>query len=51
MLTIFQWTEHNVPNEGARESTRELKGSEALEEEHQYELTSIPRAPWNYATS
>ena len=30
---------------------RELKGSEAPLEEHQYELTSTPRAPWNYTTS
>jgi hypothetical protein len=28
----------------------ELKGSEAPYEEHQYELTSTPRALWNYTT-
>jgi hypothetical protein len=26
---------------------KELKVSEAPQEEHQYELTSTPRAPWN----
>jgi hypothetical protein len=26
---------------------KELKGSEAPKEEHQYELTSTPRASWN----
>jgi hypothetical protein len=30
---------------------RELKGSEAALEEHQYELTSTPRTPWNYTTN
>ena len=30
---------------------RELKGSEAPSKEHQYELTSTPRAPWNYSTN
>jgi hypothetical protein len=44
-------TEHKVPNEGAREIPRELKGTEAPYEEHQYKLTSTPRAPWNYITN
>jgi hypothetical protein len=30
---------------------RELKGSEAPKKEHQYELTSTLRAPWNYTTN
>ena len=30
---------------------RELKEYEAPQEEHQYELTSIPRVPWNYTTN
>jgi hypothetical protein len=30
---------------------RELKRNEAPYEEHQYELTSTPRAPWNYSTN
>jgi hypothetical protein len=30
---------------------RERKRSEAPYEEHQYELTSIPRDPWNYTTN
>jgi hypothetical protein len=30
---------------------KELKRSEAPLEEHQYELTSTPRAPWNYTTN
>ena len=30
---------------------KELKGSEAPLEEHQYELTSIPRVTWNYKTN
>ena len=30
---------------------RELKGSEAPQEENRYELTSTPRAPWNYTTN
>jgi hypothetical protein len=29
MLTITHWMEYKVPNEGAREITRELKGTEA----------------------
>ena len=51
MLTVIHWMEHKVPNEGAREIPRELKGSEAPKKEHQYELTSTPRAPWNYTTN
>jgi hypothetical protein len=31
-----------VPNEGAKEIPRELKGTEAHLEEHQYELTRTP---------
>jgi hypothetical protein len=31
MLTVIHWMEHKVPNEGAREIPRELKGSEAIE--------------------
>jgi hypothetical protein len=38
--------EHKVPNEGVREIPRELKGTEAPQKEHQYELTSTLRAPW-----
>ena len=30
---------------------RDLKGSEAPKEEHQYELASTPKAPWNYTTN
>jgi hypothetical protein len=30
---------------------RELKGCEAPLEEHQYELISTPRTPWNYTTN
>ena len=30
---------------------KELKGSEAPQEEPQYELTSTPRAPWNLTTN
>jgi hypothetical protein len=26
MLTVIQWMEHKIPNEGAREVPRELKG-------------------------
>jgi hypothetical protein len=51
MLTVIHWTEHKVPNEGAREILRELKGIEAPWKDHQYELTSTPRAPWNYTTN
>ena len=51
MLTVIHWKEHKVPNEGAREIPRELKGFKAPKEEHQYELTSTPRAPWNYTTN
>ena len=29
MLTVIHWTEHKVPNEGARVIPRELKGTEA----------------------
>ena len=29
---------------------RKLKESEAPQKEYQYELTSIPRDPWNYMT-
>jgi hypothetical protein len=43
--------EHKVRNKGARDIPRELKGSEAPWEEHQYELISTPRAPWNYITN
>jgi hypothetical protein len=39
MLTVILWTEYKVPNEGAREISRELKGTEAPWKEHQYELT------------
>ena len=28
-----------------------LKGSEAPQDEHQYKITSTPRAPWNYTTN
>jgi hypothetical protein len=45
MLTVIHWTEHKVPNEGAREIPRELKGSEAPKKKHQYELTSTPELP------
>jgi hypothetical protein len=51
MLTVIHWIEHKVPSEGTREIPRELKGSEAPQEEHQYELTSIHRALWNYTTN
>jgi hypothetical protein len=51
MLTVIHWTEHKVPNEGAREIPRELKGTEAPWKEHQFELTSTPRAPCNYNTN
>jgi hypothetical protein len=34
MLTVIHWTEYKVPNEGAREIPRELKGIEAPYEEH-----------------
>jgi hypothetical protein len=30
---------------------RELKGTKSPYKEHQYELTSAPRAPWNYTTN
>jgi hypothetical protein len=43
--------DHNVPNEGARVIPRELKETKAPQEEHQYELTSIPRATWNHTTN
>jgi hypothetical protein len=29
IFTVIHWTEHKVPNEGAREIPRELKGTEA----------------------
>jgi hypothetical protein len=29
MLTVIHWTEHQVPNEGAIEIPRELKGTRA----------------------
>jgi hypothetical protein len=32
MFTLIYWMEYKVPNEGARESTKELKGSEAPQE-------------------
>ena len=51
MLTVIYWMEHKVSNEGAREIHRELKETEAPEKEHQYELSSTPRAPWNYTTN
>jgi hypothetical protein len=51
MLTAINWPEHKVPNEGAREIPRELKGTEAPLKEDQYELTSTLRAPWNYTTN
>jgi hypothetical protein len=31
--------------------TKDMKASEAPLEEHQYELTSIPRVPWNETTN
>jgi hypothetical protein len=43
--------QQKVPNEEAREIPRELKGTEAPYKKHQYELTSTPRAPWNYTTN
>jgi hypothetical protein len=46
MLTVIYWMEDRVPNEGTKIS-KELKGSGALYEEQQYELTSTPRAPWD----
>jgi hypothetical protein len=49
MLTVIHWTEHQVPNEGAREIPRQLKETEAPEKEH--ELTSTLKAPWNYTTN
>jgi hypothetical protein len=51
MLTVIHWKEHKFPNERAREIPRNLKGTEAPWKEHQYELTSIPRAPWIYTTN
>jgi hypothetical protein len=30
---------------------RELKGSEASKQEHQYDLTTTHRAPWEYTTN
>jgi hypothetical protein len=51
MFTVIHWTEHKVFNEGAREIPRELKETENPYEEHQYELTCTPRAPWNYTIS
>jgi hypothetical protein len=39
--------EHRVPNEGAREIPRELKGFTAPKEEQHYDLTSNPRASWD----
>jgi hypothetical protein len=50
MLTVILWTVHKVPNEGARDIPRELKETEALLKEHQYELTSTSRSPLNYTT-
>jgi hypothetical protein len=43
--------EYKVPNEGARQIPRELKGTKAPLKEHEYELTSTPRAPWDYTTN
>ena len=51
MLTVIHWKEHKVPNEGAREIPRYLKGTEAPWKEHQYELTSTSRSPWTYVTN
>ena len=51
MLTVIHWMQQKVPNEEAREIPRELKGTEAPYKKHQYELTSTPRAPWNYTTN
>ena len=51
MFTVIYWMEHKVPDEGVREMPRELKGTEAPLKEHQYELTSTLRAPWNYTTN
>jgi hypothetical protein len=45
------WTEHKVPNEGAREISMELTGTEAPKKEHQYELTNTLRATCNYTTN
>jgi hypothetical protein len=44
MLTVIYWMKHRGTNGGARESTKELKGSATLWVEQQYELTSTPRA-------
>ena len=51
MHTIIHWTEHKVPNEGARESTQGAEGVCSPIGGTQYELTSTPRAPWNYTTN
>jgi hypothetical protein len=51
MLTVIHWMEHKVTNEGPREIPHELNGTEASWKEHQYELTSTPRVPWNYTTN
>ena len=51
MLTVILWTEHKVPNEGAREIPRELKRTETPKKDHQYERTSTLRTPCNYTTS
>ena len=39
------------PKKELEKVPKELKGFAAPEEEHQYEVTSTPRAPWNYTTN
>jgi hypothetical protein len=42
MCTIIYCTEHKVPVKEQEKVPKELKGSEAPYEEHQYELASTP---------
>ena len=51
ILSTNHWTEHNVPNEGARERPQELKELAGPQEEQQYEPTSAQSAPSVYTTN
>ena len=42
MLTVSYWMDHRAPDGGARQCTKELKGTATLYVEQQYELTSTP---------
>jgi hypothetical protein len=51
MLTTIHLTEHRVSNEGARESIQGDEGVYSSMGRKQHELTSTPRAPWDWTTN